>query len=156
MSSHSFAVYPHTYRILGGLSLQSVSTTWRNICRCAPFLTTLGTHCISRSGPRSPTRIAYSPASPLSPRLPAPRHTHTQSRPSDCPIQHQDTTSTPTRTYSSRVCLSRVAVARCCADGEPLSCVERQRHGHGAAQHRTDTTRTHTHTHTQASRRDTL
>ena len=92
---------------LGGVSLQSVSTTWRNVWRCTPFLTTLGTHCISRSGPRSPTRSAYSPASPLSPWLPAPRHTHTQSRqrPGDRPLQHQGTTSTPTRTYSSGVCL---------------------------------------------------
>jgi len=31
--------------------------------------------------------------------------TSTQSRPSDRPLQHQDTTSTPTRTYPSRVCL---------------------------------------------------
>ena len=88
-----------------GVSLQSVSTTWRNVWRCTPFLTTLGTHCISRSGPSSPTRSAYSPASPLSPWLPAPRHTHTQSRPSDRPLQHQGTTSTPTRAYSSGVCL---------------------------------------------------
>ena len=91
--------------ILGGVSLQSVSTTWRNVWRCTPFLTTLGTHCRSRSGPRSPTRSAHSPASPLSPWLLAPRHTHTQSRPSDRPLQHQGTTSTPTRTYSSGVCL---------------------------------------------------
>ena len=89
----------------GGVSLQTVSSTWRNDWRCTPFLTTLGTHCISRSGPRSPTRSAYSPASPLSPWLLAPRHTHTQSRPSDRPLQHQGTTSTPTRTYSSGVCL---------------------------------------------------
>jgi hypothetical protein len=91
--------------MIGGVSLQSVSTTWRNVWRCTPFLTTLGTHCISRSGPRSPTRSAYSPASPMSPWLLAPRHTHTQSRPSDRPLQHQGTTSTPTRTYSSGVCL---------------------------------------------------
>ena len=72
--------------ILGGVSLQSVSTTWRNVWRCTPFLTTLGTHCISRSGPSSPTRSAYSPASPLSPWLLTPCHTHTQSRPNDRPF----------------------------------------------------------------------
>jgi len=109
-----------------------VSSTWRNDWRCTPFLTTLGTYTlsidrpfivqdyrnkiypfivltetksISRSGPLSPTRSTYSPASPLSPWLPAPRHTQTQSCPSDRPIQHQGTTSTPTRTYSSGVCL---------------------------------------------------
>ena len=45
-------------------------------------------------------------SSPLSWWLPqAPRHTYAQSRPSDLPLQHQDATSMPTRTYSSRVCL---------------------------------------------------
>jgi hypothetical protein len=78
--------------MIGGVSLQSVSTTWRNVWRCTPFLTTLGTHCISRSGPRSPTRSAYSPASPLSPWLSAPRHTHTQSRPSGRAIKHHTRT----------------------------------------------------------------
>ena len=103
--THTGSSSKRTEIILGGVSLQSVSTTWRNVWRCTPFLTTLGTHCRSRSGPRSPTRSAHSPASPLSPWLLAPRHTHTQSRPSDRPLQHQGTTSTPTRTYSSGVCL---------------------------------------------------
>ena len=103
--ARTLAARQNVQSILGRVSLQSVSTTWRNVWRCTPFLTTLGTHCISRSGPRSPTRSAYSPASPLSPWLLAPRHTHTQSRPSDRPLQHQGTTSTPTRTYSSGVCL---------------------------------------------------
>ena len=67
------------------------------------------THCISRSDPRPPTRSAYAPASPLSPCLPAPRHTYTQSRPSDHPLQHQVTTPTPTRTYSSGACPVRWA-----------------------------------------------
>ena len=91
--------------IQGEVSLQSVSMTWRKICRCAPCLIILSTHCISCSFPRPPTRNAYAPASLLSPWLPAPRHTHTQSRPSDRPLQHQGTTSTPTQTYSSGVCL---------------------------------------------------
>ena len=77
--------------IQGEVSLQSVSMTWRKICRCAPCLIILSTHCISCSFPRPPTRNAYAPASLLSPWLPAPRHTHTQSRPSDRPLQHQDT-----------------------------------------------------------------
>ena len=47
--------------------------------------------------------------SPLSPCLPAPRHTHTQSRPCDSPLQHQVTTPTPTRTYSSGACPVRWA-----------------------------------------------
>ena len=64
----------------------------RNVWRCAPFLKALGTHCISRSGPRPPTRSAYSLASPLSPWLPAPCHTHTQSRPSGRLIQHHTRT----------------------------------------------------------------
>ncbi len=47
-----------------------------------------GTHSISRSFPLPPTRSACSPVSPLSPWLPAPRHTHTQSRPRGRVIQH--------------------------------------------------------------------
>ena len=60
----------------------------RNVWRCSPFLTALGTRCISRSFPLPPTRSACSPVSPLSPWLPAPRHTHTQSRPRGRAIQH--------------------------------------------------------------------
>jgi hypothetical protein len=81
--------------ILGGVSLQSVSTTARNVWRCAPFLKALGTHCISRSGPRPPTLSSFSPAPPLPPRPPAPCHTHTQSRPSGRSIQHHTRTQHP-------------------------------------------------------------
>jgi len=74
------------------------------------------THCISRSDPRPPTRSAYAPASPLSPCLPAPRHTYTQSRPSDHPLQHQVTTPTPTRTHSA---CSRQMGTESAHDGAP-------------------------------------
>jgi hypothetical protein len=56
--------------------------------RLAPFLTVLGTHHISRILPHPPQRMPASPAaapaaaSPPSLWTPAPRHTHTQSRPS--------------------------------------------------------------------------
>jgi hypothetical protein len=87
----------------GGAPAVCVHTTWRNVWRRVSFLATLS-H-ISRSDPRPPTRSAYAPASPLSPCLPAPRHTNTQSRPSDRPLQHQVTTPTPTRIYSNGACL---------------------------------------------------
>ena len=61
----------------GGCPCRLCPRRCENVWGCAPFLKALGTHCISRSGPRPPTRIAYSPASPLSPWLPNPRHTHT-------------------------------------------------------------------------------
>ena len=48
--------------------------------------------------------------------MPAPRHTHTQSCPSDHPLRHQVTTPTTTRTYSSLAfscsCLFRWAGSR--------------------------------------------
>ena len=44
----------------GGLSLETLSSEER--LRCAPFLTVLGTHCISRSFPLPPQRMPGSPA----------------------------------------------------------------------------------------------
>jgi len=51
------------------------------------FLKALFTHRISRSCPRPPTFSPFSPAPPPPPRLPAPRQTHTQSRPRGRSIQ---------------------------------------------------------------------
>jgi len=47
--ARTLAVRQSRQSILGGLSLQTLSTTVRNVWRCAPFLKALGTHCISRS-----------------------------------------------------------------------------------------------------------
>jgi hypothetical protein len=47
----------------------------------------------------------HSNSSPLFACWPAPRPTHTQSRPNDHSFQHQVTTPMPTRTYSCGACL---------------------------------------------------
>ena len=57
-----------------------------------PFLKALGTHRVSRTGPRPPTFSPFSPAPPLPSRLPAPCHMHTQSRPRGRSIQHHTRT----------------------------------------------------------------
>ena len=101
----------------------------RNVWRCAPFLKVLCAHCISRSGPRPPTRSAYSTASPLSPWLQAPCHTHTQSRPNDHPLRHQVTRcppgltwlGLPVRSDGLRVRVKRSAVSTTEVGEEPSS-----------------------------------
>jgi hypothetical protein len=52
-SARTLAARQSRQIILGGLSLQTLSTTWRNVWRCAPFLTDLGTHCIRLPRPNS-------------------------------------------------------------------------------------------------------
>jgi hypothetical protein len=84
--------------------LHPARPTWRYILRCGQLLATLSTHCISRSVPSPSSRSAYARASPLFPCWPAPRHTHTQSRPTEHPFEHQVTTM-PTRTCSCGTCL---------------------------------------------------
>ena len=57
----------------GGLSLQTLSSEER--LRCAPFLTVLGTHSISRSFPLPPQRMLASPAAASTAAGPA-THVH--------------------------------------------------------------------------------
>ena len=64
----------------------------RNVVRCASFLTVLGTQCISRSFSLPPQCMLASLAAVSVWRLPAPRHTHTQSRPSGCAIKRHTRT----------------------------------------------------------------
>jgi hypothetical protein len=82
----------------GGATAVGAPATWRYILRCAQFLVTLSTHCISHSVPSPSSRSASARASPLFPCWPSPRHTHTQSRPSDHPFLHQVTTPMTTWT----------------------------------------------------------
>jgi hypothetical protein len=59
----------------GGAPAVCAPVTWRYILRCAQFLASLSTHCISRSVASPSSRSAYARASPLLPCWPAPRHT---------------------------------------------------------------------------------
>jgi hypothetical protein len=49
MRTHTCSSFKQTEHARGGLSLQTLSSEER--LRCAPFLTVLGTHCISRISP---------------------------------------------------------------------------------------------------------
>ena len=80
MRTHTCSSFKQTGHCRGGLSLQTLSSEER--LRRAPFLTVLGTHCISRSFPLPPQRmlaslaavsVAAGPAShahPVSSKLP--------------------------------------------------------------------------------------
>ena len=56
--AHTCSSFKQTEHARGGLSLQTLSSEER--LRCAPFLTVLGTHCISRSFPLPPQRMLAS------------------------------------------------------------------------------------------------
>jgi hypothetical protein len=100
----------------GGARTAGAPATWRYILRCVQLLATLNTHGISRSVPYPSSPSAYAQASPLSPCWPAPRHTHTQSRPNDHPLRHQVITPIPTRTYYFET--RRSVVGECARSGE--------------------------------------
>ncbi len=58
MRTHTCSSFKQTGHCRGGLSLQTLSSEER--LRRAPFLTVLGTHCISRSFPLPPQRMLAS------------------------------------------------------------------------------------------------
>ena len=58
MRTHTCNSFKQTEHSRGGLSLQTLSSEER--LRCAPFLTVLGTHCISRSFPLPPQSLPKS------------------------------------------------------------------------------------------------
>ena len=58
MRTHTCSSFEQTGHCRGGLSLQTLSSEER--LRHAPFLTVLGTHCISRSFPLPPQRMLAS------------------------------------------------------------------------------------------------
>ena len=80
MRTHTRILFKQTEHRRGGVSLQTLSSEER--LRRAPFLTVLGTHCISRSFPLPPQRMPASPASASEAPGPVPHaHPATSKRP---------------------------------------------------------------------------